>query len=401
MKNKIIIFITCLFISILIMSFLASCTSFGSQTANSSYEEKLGGLKGLFISQEDNSAYNLQENGMYQSGTFDKDSGIFTVAWECIYTVKGSDVKLYNIPEDSQSMTDLIAVGGAKIINGKVETVAGYTSYNKSFTTDRSQLKEKFDLRKLGIMFGGGAPLIENTADGAGVFQGTWTRATKDVSFSMKPEFDMEGNPYGYYWIWMPYNIFDENKPKYLEFAGSCEAEANTLIIYDGNDKSRKTVCPRNGYTFYIPAGSILDESIFDFTFEGMYFPASGRLKFFPKTEQESTDETEQTETTETAARVPSGTSIEHLLIGKWTYENTELGGYWEYEFVQDGTFKGKFEDKVTGRSQSYSGTYTVNGNQVSIATDTSDIAFTVDEITSSTMKATVAGETLNFQKAK
>ncbi len=403
MRHKIILIIVCLFIPILFLSFLAGCNILGNQIENSSYEEKLGGLNGLFISQKDNSAYCLQENGMYQSGIFDKDTGVLTVAWECIYTVKGSDVKLYNVPEDSQSTADWIAIGGAKIINGKVETVSGYTSYNKSFKTDRSKLKTKFDLRKLGIMFGGGPPDIENRADGSGVFQGTWTRATKDVSFEMKPEFDMEGNPYGYYKVWMPYNIFDENDPKYFEFRGSCEATATELIIYDGNNKSRKTVCPRNGYTFYIPADNVFGDPMF----EGMYFPAAGRCKFYPIVKEELTADTTQAETTETPVQIPADTSTESLLVGKWFILKDDTGGSVYWEFQEGGVILMYGEGGSTNMNVA-EGTYTLSGKKlyINVSAPSGESGgyskeFTIVSITNDSMTIASEGETHTITKVK
>ena len=398
MRNKIIIIITCLFIPLLVLSFLSGCNTLKNQTANSSGEEKLGGFKGLYISQDDNSAYSLQENGMYQSGTFDKETGIFTVAWECIYTVKGSDVKLYDVPEDSQNASDLIEVGGAKIINGKIETVSGYTAYNKSYTTDRSKVKEKFDLRKLGILFADAQPSIENNADGEGYFEGTWTRSTKDVSFEMKTLFDMDGKPTkGEYHVWMPYNIFDENDPKYYDLGGNYEAKVSSLIIYDG---SSSTACPRNGYTFYIPADNVFGDPMF----EGTYFPA-GKCKFYPKEKEELAAETTQEETAQTTAKTSAEeiakNPIEKLLIGKWAYENTDQGLYAEYEFMKDGTFKVKAEDKVTGNTQNTSGTYAVNGDQVNLIADNRSTTWTVNNITNDTLSFSVGGNTGTLNRVK
>jgi len=403
MKKSIVIIIVCLLISLLVLSLITGCSVFNSLKKSSSSSEKLGGLEGLFISQDKNAAYHLLENGLYQSGTFNEITGIFTPVWECIYTVRGEEVKLYNVPEGSESANDWIVVGGAKIINGKVEAAQSFTSYNKDYSTDESKLKSKLDIRQLGIFFVNGSPSTEGAAIGPGFFEGTWTRATQDVSFEMDALFDTEGgNPnYGTYLLWMPYNIFDEKDPKYYELRGSCEATSTELIIY--SDSGSKTVCPRNGYTFYIPSQNIFGDPMF----AGTYFPATGVCKFYPKEKEQLATDTTQTDSTETSAELTADTSIENLLIGKWLMLQDDTGGSVFWEFQEGGIFLMYAEGGSTNTNV-LKGTYTLNGKKLYASTSAPagesgnwNAELTIVSITNDSMTITGDGETHTMTKVK
>ena len=137
---KKITFFKPIIILVLLTFFLTGCVNQGPK-------EQIGGIEGFWIGLGGDSAYRLTEEGLFQRGSFDLSTGVFSPETEYVYIIRDGKIFFYDVHEDTASRDDWISNGGYLNVKGdQVEAMEGYTLYKGEYTTDDSQIHKKMDL---------------------------------------------------------------------------------------------------------------------------------------------------------------------------------------------------------------------------------------------------------------
>lgn len=131
------------------MIILALLAFFLTGCVNQHPKEQIGGIEGFWVEIGGDFAYRLTEDGLFQRGSFDLSTEVFSPEIEYIYIIRDGKIFFYDVPEDTLSRDDWISNGGYLDVKGdQVEAMEGYTLYEGDYTMDDSQILKKMDLSR-------------------------------------------------------------------------------------------------------------------------------------------------------------------------------------------------------------------------------------------------------------
>ena len=342
---------------------------------------QMGGIDGLWVDQSSGSAYRMTKEGLYQIGSFDWSTNVFTPGKEDVYIIQNGKMLIYEVPESTVSRGDWSSLGGYFNVNGNnVEAEAGYALFKGNYYLDESQLQAKVDLARAQAAFlaplaGGnnqpgnasGAVTAEPAVTKVQTFEGIWVQVGEG-----KIENGMQSAPVA---------ALFRNGRMYMGLKGQTADEIfNDSAGVRGSDKSgapfelqpgkliltqpdgAKTEWQRDGTTFW--AGDI------------EFQPEDGVIiEVDPQTLDWSLNPTK-------AANTPAANlqSIHDLVQGVWVVNGSSTS----WEFKADGTFVETMSSSTLASTSTTTGSYTVlDDGRVYLEYGDYAIKYTVTEVSS------------------
>jgi hypothetical protein len=365
---------------------LALLAFFLTGCVNQSPKERIGGVEGFWA--DGDSAYRLTEDGLFQNGSFDLSTGVFSPEIEYVYIIRDGKIFFYDIPEDKLSRNDWISNGGYLGVKGdQVEAMEGYALYKGDYTVDESKIGKKIDLilakEALEDSLAGNNQVnkdaketsLSTASNKVETFEGIWVESGNGT--------DENGMHTASAAI-----LFQKGR-MYMGLKGQTADEIyNDTAGVRGNDKSGAPFMLQEGKLVITAPDGTKDEWVRDGTTfwagDTEFIPEDGViLEVDPATLDWTVTSQNSSVTTAPAADLQA---LQELLQGTWVVNSSTT----TWEFKTDGTFIETMSSSALDDSSVTIGTYMMQEDgQVYIEYGDYAISYTVEEVASGQLKLT------------